>query len=335
MTILLYAAETWPKKVTNTLEVFHKFCLKRILRAKFFNHRKSSNKLQRTNQSQIRLLVTIRRLRWFEIVLRIYYGCLFKYLLEWHTTHGIKCKLEKEKSGSAAAVLSIMTHEYNNTSLKKDSAVTSESLQNLDKIFNPKKTVITRLQGNNGNRIYKFWKLENKLKTVKTSLDYLEQYGRRNNIVTTGIPDSAQYTTLKWIVASLLSDTDVTVQSREVEDCHDTGKFNNGSRNTIIILAIENTVSKPYWIRNSWKYVITVSIHSERYKSFITQNFTIRNEQLAFNFRQLERKKQVFPTFTWNGMAYIKHNENSKTVLVTDITILQDMFPEFPMFPDD
>ena len=28
-------------------------------------------------------------------------------------------------------------------------------------------------------------------------------------------------------------------------------------------------------------------------------------------------------------MAYIKHNENSKTVLVNDITIRQDMFPEF------
>ena len=70
--------------------------LKRILQAKFFNHRKSSNKLQRTNQSQIRLLVTIRRLRWFGLVPRMYYGCLFKYLLEWHTSHAKQLQVRKK-----------------------------------------------------------------------------------------------------------------------------------------------------------------------------------------------------------------------------------------------
>ena len=28
-------------------------------------------------------------------------------------------------------------------------------------------------------------------------------------------------------------------------------------------------------------------------------------------------------------MIYIKHNENSRPMLVTDINILQDMYPEF------
>ena len=35
--------------------------------------------------------------------------------------------------------------------------------------------------------------------------------------------------------------------------------------------------------------------------------------------------------FSKNGMVYIKHSENSRPVLDTDITILQDMFPEFVM----
>ena len=56
---------------------------------------------------------------------------------------------------------------------------------------------------------------------------------------------------------------------------------------------------------------------------------TIRNEQLAFNCRQLKRKKQALATFTKNGMVYIKRNENSRPVLVADITILQDMFLSF------
>ena len=40
-------------------------------------------------------------------------------------------------------------------------------------------------------------------------------------------------------------------------------------------------------------------------------------------------KKQVFATFTKNGMVYIMQNENSRPVLVTDIIIFQEMFPEF------
>ena len=64
-------------------------------------------------------------------------------------------------------------------------------------------------------------------------------------------------------------------------------------------------------------------------KVFINENLTIKNEQLVFNCRQLKMKKHVFATFTKNGMVYIKQNENSRPVLVTDILIFQEMFPEF------
>ena len=64
-------------------------------------------------------------------------------------------------------------------------------------------------------------------------------------------------------------------------------------------------------------------------KVFINENLTIKNEQLVFNCRQLKMKKQVFATFTKNGMVYIKQNKNSRPVLVTDIIIFQEMFPEF------
>ena len=33
-------------------------------------------------------------------------------------------------------------------------------------------------------------------------------------------------------------------------------------------------------------------------------------------------------------MVYIQHNENSRPVLVTDIAILQKMFPEFYVFDE-
>ena len=68
---------------------------------------------------------------------------------------------------------------------------------------------------------------------VESSHDILEQYGRRNDLVISGIPDSAQDTDLESTVTPILSDIDVNVESREVEDCHRIGKSNNGSKKTI------------------------------------------------------------------------------------------------------
>ena len=68
LTILLYATENCQtnKLQIHHMEVFHQSCLRRILRVKsFFNHVRNSETLQRTNQSQIRLFVAIRCLRWF------------------------------------------------------------------------------------------------------------------------------------------------------------------------------------------------------------------------------------------------------------------------------
>ena len=65
LTILLYTAEAWQtnKLQIHRLEKFHQSCLMKILRVKFFNHVTNSKILQRKSQSQVRLLVAIRRLR--------------------------------------------------------------------------------------------------------------------------------------------------------------------------------------------------------------------------------------------------------------------------------
>ena len=108
-----------------------------------------------------------------------------------------------------------MTREYN-TRAKRDSAVTSESLQNIDdntiknvnsvidENINLKETVIKWLQKGNEKLRDKCPKLENKLNTVETSLDALHQYRRSNDIVITGIPDSVQETDLESTMPSII-----------------------------------------------------------------------------------------------------------------------------------
>ena len=68
---------------------------------------------------------------------------------------------------------------------------------------------------------------------IESSHDALEQYGRGNNLVISGIPDSVQYSGPISTV-TVFSDSDVKVESREVELCHRICKSNNGSKKTII-----------------------------------------------------------------------------------------------------
>ena len=85
-----YAMETWQtnKLQIHRLEVFHQSCLRWILRVKLFIHVRNSEILQRTNQSQSKLLMEIKRFRWFRDLSYMDHGRLPKYLLEWHPRHG-------------------------------------------------------------------------------------------------------------------------------------------------------------------------------------------------------------------------------------------------------
>ena len=136
-----------------------------------------------------------------------------------------------------------MSHDYN-TRTNKESSLSSEYLQTLeaniinninslkDKIISLKVLVIKRLQEENERLCDKCQQLENRVALIESSHDALDQYGRRNNLVISGIPDSVQDSDLESTVTSILSDIDVNVESREVED--KIGKSNNGSKKTII-----------------------------------------------------------------------------------------------------
>ena len=96
-----------------------------------------------------------------------------------------------------------MFHSYN-TRTEKEFVVSGECLQTLetniinnvsslkDETINLKDTVIKRLPDKNGRLHDKCQQLENRVALTKSSHDALEQYGRGNNLVISGIPDSIQ-----------------------------------------------------------------------------------------------------------------------------------------------
>ena len=94
----------------------------------------------------------------------------------------------------------------------------SESLQTLeaniinninnlkDELVSLKDTPIKRLLEENGRLCVKCQHLENRVALIESFHDALKQYGRRNNLAISGIPDSVQDSDLESTVTSNLSD---------------------------------------------------------------------------------------------------------------------------------
>ena len=97
-------------------------------------------------------------------------------------------------------------------------------------------------------------KLEQRLVAFESSTNNLEQYGRRNNIVISGIPDSVDINHLEESVTEILSDIDLKVTSNDIEACHKIGKKNNriNSTKTIIWFVNRKHAKKDLFNKKKW-----------------------------------------------------------------------------------
>ena len=130
----------------------------------------------------------------------------------------------------------MMTHDYNtrgkkhgNVSNDDDPLTNTKLEENIinhinasvsslrDEFLNLKDIVIKRLQDENTHLQSKCKSLEDKVTSLEKNLNSLDQYGRRNNIVLSGIPECVADNALEATVASILADIDVDVDSNVLE----------------------------------------------------------------------------------------------------------------------
>ena len=160
-----------------------------------------------------------------------------------------------------------MTHDYNTRSSKVADtvAITQEDLirlqQNIidslkdeisngnsslkDEINNLKDTVIKCLQEENKNLQQKCNKLKAKIVKLETEQNSLAQYGRRYNIVISGIPDSIDDNNLENTVISMMSNINVYIEENDIEACHWFGKpVTSKSEKTIVCFANRKNCNK-------------------------------------------------------------------------------------------
>ena len=165
----------------------------------------------------------------------------------------------------------------------------------------------------------------------------LEQYGRRNNIEITGIPDTAQNNEVENKVIEIFDAVGVEANSADFEDCHRVGKPKNNSKKVIARFVNQKVVKNALYKRKQLKTIAKSSIGLQNATIFLNENLTPENNKIAYHCRKLKGDGTISKTCSSNGTNIICCNilENGKPKNVHHVNDLCIMFTDINFGNDD
>ena len=161
---------------------------------------------------------------------------------------------------------------------EKVTILTTEVRSIKNEVTNLKDVIIKRLQDENELLRAKCNKLENKVVSLELSIDLFEQYGRRNNIVISGIPDDISDNDLESsTVTDIMKDVDVDINSSDLEACHRIGKSDRRTacKKTIVRFTDRKYCKKAFLKRKTFATINTLTNYNFRRNNqiFINESF--------------------------------------------------------------
>ena len=158
----------------------------------------------------------------------------------------------------------------------------------------------------------------------------LEQYGRRNNIRITGIPDTVQDKELENKVIEIFDAIGVEANSADFQDCHRVGKSKNNSKKVIARFVNRKVVKNALYKRKQLKTIDKSSIELQNGTIFLNENLTPKNNKIAYHCGKLKRDGTILKTYTSNGTNILCFNilENGKPQKVHHFNNLCVRFPD-------
>ncbi|KAK3106915.1 hypothetical protein FSP39_002893 [Pinctada imbricata] len=150
--------------------------------------------------------------------------------------------------------------------------------------------------------------LEDENRLLRDRLDESEQFQKRNNIVITGLPESADEThdKLDKSVLSLVSKIEANVPAPEIDRIFRVGKPSLGKTRPIVVrltnFAAKKRImkSRPELKKKGMK------------KVFINEDLTKPRQQLAYAARQGVKRNAIKKTWTDDGKVFIIDNNDRK-----------------------
>ena len=169
-----------------------------------------------------------------------------------------------------------------------------------NELLNLKDVIIKNLQIENEPLRKKINVFENKILTLESEHNSLEQYGRRNNIKITGISDRAPNQNLEEKAVDILNEISVNVSPTDIEACHRVGVSKYSSKKTIVRFINRKHTKKALISRKNRR-----KSSSPNCNVFINKNLTVKNNEIAFLGRKLKRSDHLNKIYTRDRTVHI------------------------------
>ena len=157
----------------------------------------------------------------------------------------------------------------------------------------------------------KIVKLEERIDALEMEADKWEQYCRRPNLRFQGIPETADEVTNKLIIATISETMGLTnIGENQLEQSHRVGPKENKDgqpRERPIIVCFRSEA-----IRDSvFRARSQLKVHNLQNRGkaiYINEDLTANRSELAYETRQMKRKKTIMHCWTYAGKVLIKTN---------------------------
>ena len=154
--------------------------------------------------------------------------------------------------------------------------------------------------------------LEAKVKSLQVSADDNEQRGRRANLVFTGIPeagmnDDENTDEILMEIINIKMEVTPPVTKTDIERSHRLGRRREDNRNRPIIMRFTSDRRRDTIIRCRGN----LKKHNTAQRAvYVNEDLTAFRAKLAFDARQLKKRKRVTDTWTFNGKVVVKDLHN-------------------------
>ena len=187
-------------------------------------------------------------------------------------------------------------------------------------LLNLKDVIIKNLQVENERLRKKVNVLENKVLTLESEHNLLEQYGLGNNIEITGIPDNVPYQNLEEKVADILNEISVAVSPKDIEACHRVAVSKNNSKKTIVRFINRKNAKKALTSRKNLR-----KSSSPNCNVFINENLTLKNNEIVFVSRKLKRSGHLTKIYITDRTEHVSSPEIYRAKVLKNFHI-NDLF---------
>ena len=153
--------------------------------------------------------------------------------------------------------------------------------------------------------------------------NYEDQYGCRNNVEISGIPQSVSNNHLEEKRVDVLKAIDVNFTSNEIEACHCLEK----KKMLLIGLLTESIVTSTAKWEKKIKFIDKNALAIPNARLLASKNLTPANSKLTFNCLKFKGDGEIEECYTINGIVRI--TKNSKLMRIYHLRDLQELFPEY------